>query len=276
MPTVPSTFQDSSVGVVLPGVADQITALDIPNSPTPDPDLDDLVLLPVVTGDPLGAITSVSNDRTPAHLTREPKPRLSLSDLTLHSPSSGILGTPFDISEPRFEYPFPESTPDPVVYGPSFPAFSTHIPVFASSSQLPPVSTSWGKLDSSKMFSPTHPKLQARDPPVPPGLVNKKRWSMNANVPPPQAPTRARSPTMRAKEERGTSRPGSEERKAGLVGRSTASTRVVAARPASPFGKSTVSSEDERTPTLPSIHGASQPSISPPSAETSGAAVEIR
>ena len=31
----------------------------IPSGPTPDPDLDDVELVPVVTGDGMGAITSV-------------------------------------------------------------------------------------------------------------------------------------------------------------------------------------------------------------------------
>ena len=61
MPTVPPTFHtDNHSVVVLPGVADQINSPGIPSGPTPDPDLDDVELVPVVTGDSLGAITSVS------------------------------------------------------------------------------------------------------------------------------------------------------------------------------------------------------------------------
>ena len=65
MPTVPSTCRSVSAferaGIYLPGVADQIDVTDDTSGPTPDPDLDDVVLVPVVTGDGIGVITPVCN-----------------------------------------------------------------------------------------------------------------------------------------------------------------------------------------------------------------------
>ncbi len=61
MPTLPSTFVPLDPDDVLIsgcGVSDCGDAL---TSPTPDPDEDDVVLVSVLTGDGVGAITSVSN-----------------------------------------------------------------------------------------------------------------------------------------------------------------------------------------------------------------------
>lgn len=111
------------------------------------------------------------------------KPRLDLSDLSLHSPSS-ILGTPFDVS-PRFEYPFPPSgsgaEPDipmssfNLITSPFLAPFpSVFLPTFPSSLPF--------SRPEARSQSPTHPKLQPRDPPVPPTLA-KKRWSNTINGP---------------------------------------------------------------------------------------------
>ncbi|THH21844.1 hypothetical protein EUX98_g8276 [Antrodiella citrinella] len=200
MPTVPPIFHLPDV--VLPGIADQIEIPDTSNGPTPDPDLDDVVLLP--------RLIRMNNeqpslDQAPTHTNPEPRPHLSLAGLTLHSPSS-IIGTPFDVSEPRFEYPFPETSPEPQFYqGSSFPAYSGHVSSFSPAtmtsapSSVPPSSN---RPDNSKAYFPIHPKHQPRDPPVPPSLT-KKRWSAG-NMPSLQLKSaRARSPTV-SKAERGT------------------------------------------------------------------------
>ena len=116
------------------------------------------------------------------------KPRLSLTSLSLHSPSS-IVGTPFDVS-PRFEYPFPPSDGNVEPEMPAVPSFMPFTSPFAMAlsatfgppsippPSLPP-SISRGE---ARSHSPTHPKLQPRDPPVPPTLA-KKRWSNTISGP---------------------------------------------------------------------------------------------
>lgn len=185
---------------------------------------------------------------TPALTSHGTKPHLSLTGLVLHSPSS-IIGTPFDVTEPRFEYPFPVAQPEPDCYqGSSFPAFSGHISSFISSPGPPAyASTTLSRHESVKAFSPTHPKLVSRDPPVPPSLA-KKRRSMGISAPPPQLkPARARSPGVRTqKDERGTtSRAGSEERRPVLTRKATARV-VVNVRPPSPDA---IPTGDGRIPT---------------------------
>lgn len=127
--------------------------------------------------------------------------------------------------------------PEPDFYqGSSFPAFSGHISTFISSPGPPAyASASLSRHESVKTFSPTHPKLVSRDPPVPPSLA-KKRRSIGVSAPPPQLKlARARSPSVRAqKDERGTtSRAGSEERRPVLTRKATARV-VVNVRPPSP------------------------------------------
>lgn len=185
MPTLPPTFvsldSDDELfhhPAVVADVADSLS------SPTPDPDLDDGVLVSVVTGDGVGAITSP--DSLAHSVAAKPtslKPRLDLSDLSLHSPSS-ILGTPFDVS-PRFEYPFPPSSssaePDalPTSLNPITSPFLAPFPAVF----LPTLPSSMPfSRPEARCHSPTHPKLQPRDPPVPPTLA-KKRWSNTISGP---------------------------------------------------------------------------------------------
>ncbi|KAJ3486851.1 hypothetical protein NLI96_g3965 [Meripilus lineatus] len=224
MPTVPPTCRCltslKQEGIYLPGVNDQ---MDIPNvsvGPTPDPELDDIVLVSVVTGDGIGAITSVStavfdDQAFPDHSlvlsqqglslmqgpgvsarTKPEKPHLSIDDLSLHSPSS-VLGTPFDAS-PKFEYPFPESFPDQQSGSaashrdPSIPSTVSAFPIPLSFLTTSPVN-----LPASPVFEPralvaVHPKLQTKDSPVPPSLSNKI-WPNTVN-----APGRPRSRTKSA------------------------------------------------------------------------------
>ncbi|KAI0368599.1 hypothetical protein BV20DRAFT_447276 [Pilatotrama ljubarskyi] len=189
MPTVPSTCVplDSRVSVSVVSAfadADILNIHERTAGPTPDPDTDDVVLVPVEQGN---AVSQDSFDREPPQTSV--KPRLDLSSLNLHSPSS-IVGTPFDVS-PRFEYPFPPATcspPFPSIYDfdpalPSIPPLYSHMSAFPSMAP-PPASTSThfmsGALTSrtrgdTRSFSPTHPKLQSRDPPIPPSLVKKRR-----------------------------------------------------------------------------------------------------
>ena len=155
------------------------------------------------------ALSSVPESATPKR-----KPRLNLTDITLHSPSS-ILGTPFDVSEPRFEYPFPASPPDPDFYpGPSFAPFAGHITSFGPTPPPPVIAStsSSARHDPAKALSPTHLKLQPRDPPVPPSLA-KKRWSVSIKAPPQFKLGRPRSPSTKQAEQRETTRTASEERK---------------------------------------------------------------
>ncbi|PSR74233.1 hypothetical protein PHLCEN_2v9977 [Hermanssonia centrifuga] len=193
MPTLPSTFIPLDPDDVLISGCGVLDCGDALTSPTPDPDEDDVVLVSVLTGDGVGAITSTSSlmlndDAHPSTL----KPRLSLSDLSLHSPSS-ILGTPFDVS-PRFEYPFP------VPNHSGEPDFMLPSSLSSVSSPLMAFTSSLGYAPRAEVhsYSPTHPKLLPRDPPVPPGLA-KKRWSVNTICPPP--PHRHRSLSLKAPQE---------------------------------------------------------------------------
>jgi hypothetical protein len=131
----------------------------------------------------------------------------NLADLTLHSPSSMIVGTPFsDIHSTRFEYPFPGDKTSTS----SSPEVSSHTPpqtspTFSSLSSSPSssvlVSTSQPQLalnapptlqhypasfpppSELPSYSPTHPKMRAVDPPVPPALVKRRqRFTLNLGL----------------------------------------------------------------------------------------------
>ncbi|KAI0359914.1 hypothetical protein OH77DRAFT_1517492 [Trametes cingulata] len=214
MPTVPSTCVPLDSRVSVPGVsaladADILNIHERTAGPTPDPDTDDVVLVPVEQGN---AVSQDSYDREPPQTSV--KPRIDLSGLNLHSPSS-IVGTPFDIS-PRFEYPFPPATcspPFPSIYDfdpalPTIPPLGSHMSAFPSIAPPPVASTSFPFMSGAltgrtrgdiRSFSPTHPKLQSRDPPIPPSLVKKRRLhkagTLDTSV---QAPplTRARSGSL--------------------------------------------------------------------------------
>lgn len=122
---------------------------------------------------------------------------LNLSDLTLHSPSSRIVGTPFATSSARFEYPFPEgptttephqatsSTPSPsfpsLASGSTFPGPSSSSSQPQSLATTPPSISHFSPPFPLELpnYSPTHPKMRTGNPPVPPGLVKKRgRWSL--------------------------------------------------------------------------------------------------
>ncbi|KAK1224230.1 hypothetical protein PQX77_012852 [Marasmius sp. AFHP31] len=101
------------------------------------------------------------------------------SELALHSPSDQIVGTPFAVDSPRFEYPFPKSTTNSTDSIPSLQGAGSSSSTFSSSSSssLTVLSPGPTPLDS-RSYSPTHPKMCIADPPVPPGLIKKHRWSM--------------------------------------------------------------------------------------------------
>ncbi|KAL1949401.1 hypothetical protein VTO73DRAFT_8282 [Trametes versicolor] len=193
MPTVPSTcvhldFQ-SIPEVAALTEANLLSPSERTAGPTPDPDLDDMILIPVDQGN---VVSQHSISLPPSQASASTgKPRIDLGSLNLHSPSS-IVGTPFDIS-PRFEYPFPPaSRPSPYppsIYDfdlgvPSFPGLAAHIsalPLIPKAVPMPPLAVHPGNArGETRSFSPTHLKLQARDPPVPPSLVKKRKLTKPA------------------------------------------------------------------------------------------------
>ncbi|KAF8896536.1 hypothetical protein BD779DRAFT_1496395 [Infundibulicybe gibba] len=101
-------------------------------------------------------------------------PMSALSQISLHSPSQ-IVGTPFTIDAPPFEYPFPDTSDS------STPSTS---PSQHFLSTTPPTTSSFSTAFSPTApdiptYSPTHPKMRAASPPVPPGLAKKRqRWSL--------------------------------------------------------------------------------------------------
>ncbi len=213
MPTVPSSCVPVASHVSDPlSDPDYLASDDHSSGPTPDPDTDDCVLIPADVGN---AVSQVGSSCTHAKQTTriqhilqhsiestppQPivRPRIELDTLVLHSPSS-IVGTPFDPS-PRFEYPFPAPGCTPQ-FGNDYDPMHTQGTMFSSSSHaaypsVPPLaapanasSITYGGAVPSKVkvdvrgFSPTHIKLNPRDPPVPPRLA-KRRLHRNGAVDP--------------------------------------------------------------------------------------------
>jgi len=116
--------------------------------------------------------------------------RTTLPDISLNSPSTNIIGTPFahTTSNTPFEYPFPE-TPDPSSPVPSHPAFRPGSPYSSFSPPHLPISVERHPSVSverhpsrSGTFSLIQPKFRVEapvsPPPIPPSL-KKKRWSLN-------------------------------------------------------------------------------------------------
>ncbi|KAJ6581408.1 hypothetical protein B0H19DRAFT_1115053 [Mycena capillaripes] len=138
-------------------------------------------------------------DETPAPPPKRSMPMLTnLADLTLNSPSSMIVGTPFSDNNTRFEYPFPDnktstsnspemSSKTPPQNSPTFSSLSSSPSssalVSASQPQLvlnsPPTlqhyPASFPPPSELPSYSPTHPKMRAVDPPVPPALVKRRQ-----------------------------------------------------------------------------------------------------
>ncbi|KIK52656.1 hypothetical protein GYMLUDRAFT_963843 [Collybiopsis luxurians FD-317 M1] len=110
-------------------------------------------------------------------------PAATLSDLRLHSPSN-IIGTPFTVDSSPYEYPFPapntRSSPSFEAFRPPLTPPSLLTNSLTLSGPTVALSTSPPFGPDARSFSPTHPKLRISDPPVPPGLVNRRmRWSLN-------------------------------------------------------------------------------------------------
>ncbi|KAJ7623291.1 hypothetical protein FB45DRAFT_1031221 [Roridomyces roridus] len=162
---------------------------------SPQPDIQDTAAsLPLHLADlSLDSSSSVGAPDTPD--AAGPMP-LHLADLPLHSPSSVIVGTPFsDIHSTRFEYPFPDSaSPEipangsPPHNSPTFSSPSSSVLLSTSSQpQLilnPPPAlhhypASFPPPAELTNYSPTHPKMRAVSPPVPPALVKRRqRWTL--------------------------------------------------------------------------------------------------
>ncbi|THV05592.1 hypothetical protein K435DRAFT_849844 [Dendrothele bispora CBS 962.96] len=136
-------------------------------------------------------------------------------NIQLHSPSTHIIGTPFQVSDASpFEYPFPSQSSSSsssssssrtslrpsTTSSDSLPSLSTSfstpnlsssyaygspIPRSTSPQLLPtylPTMTSFPQLplpplssSNSRSYSPTHPKLRTVEPPVPPTLAKKSQ-----------------------------------------------------------------------------------------------------
>ncbi|KDR78747.1 hypothetical protein GALMADRAFT_1267206 [Galerina marginata CBS 339.88] len=172
--------------------------LKIDDLPSPSENIPSPVSLNTVIEEPSQQVLSTSPSSSPL-----PSPRriskmpalVDLTELTLHSPSSQIIGTPFATNSTRFEYPFPDtSSPSNPATGSNSPPLSSSALTFtnASGSSFPVISTSQStsqisppaisySLSSSDApsYNTTHPKLKAQlNSPVPPSL-RKKRWSLN-------------------------------------------------------------------------------------------------
>ncbi|CCM04326.1 uncharacterized protein FIBRA_06497 [Fibroporia radiculosa] len=177
MPTVPSTSVlassfDNDQPLILASAP--FSLQDESSGPTPDPELDDVVLVPQEQGN---AVTATHHIPLASH--QPIKPHLSLENLVLHSPSSGIVGTPFDLS-PRFEYPFPDGAefPDSLPSSVSLPNLTSPFTMLGLPMFLPPslpLSTFPRPRPDTRGYLSTHPKLHVREPPVPPSLAKKRR-----------------------------------------------------------------------------------------------------
>jgi hypothetical protein len=125
--------------------------------------------------------------------TRSPPPgtlnmsglRSVLPDITLNSPSTNIIGTPFahTTSNTPFEYPFPETPPDNA--SSSSPPHLSHRPGSPHGNFQPPPHphpAADAHSPGSSGFNLFHPRFKAASPtsppPIPPSL-KKKRWTLN-------------------------------------------------------------------------------------------------
>ncbi|KIJ96509.1 hypothetical protein K443DRAFT_10599 [Laccaria amethystina LaAM-08-1] len=123
--------------------------------------------------------TKLSLLSTPSSSSR---PMPSIEHLSFHSPSSEIIGTPFDTNSSPFEYPFPEtSDPDspssPQLVSPAFASLASGASASRLTALLPSPSAPTLTLPD---HSTTHPKMRVANPPVPPSLLKKgHRWSLS-------------------------------------------------------------------------------------------------
>ncbi|TCD64682.1 hypothetical protein EIP91_003796 [Steccherinum ochraceum] len=177
MPSISSTYETCSV------VFPRAPLRDLTPDVDSDPDFDDDMRVSADFSD-----ASHTSDR-PVHTLR-----LSLIGLGLTSldPSSSI-STPFDVSEPRFDYPFPvEPTFNARLHqGAACPAFSGLITAFRPSS--PSLNHLQHRDAATNTFTLTPPHARPRDTPVPPSLAKNKRWSTGMFAP----DVRNRKPSLR-------------------------------------------------------------------------------
>ena len=110
------------------------------------------------------------------------RPMPSIEHLSFHSPSSDIIGTPFDTNSSPFEYPFPDTSDSGSPSSPQLPS-----PTFvslASEASASRITARRPSLPAPTLTFPdhsaTHPKMLVTNPPVPPSLLKKgQRWSLN-------------------------------------------------------------------------------------------------
>ncbi|KAK0214062.1 hypothetical protein IW262DRAFT_1408355 [Armillaria fumosa] len=96
--------------------------------------------------------------------------------LTLHSPSQ-IIGTPFDVESPRFEYPFPESSSSPKE--PLSNIASAASSISSLQSPLNHITPIHLLQPDIPVLQPARTKVRTEMIPIPPGLVEKRhRWSI--------------------------------------------------------------------------------------------------
>lgn len=100
--------------------------------------------------------------------------------LTLHSPSE-IIGTPFDVESPRFEYPFPESSSCPKEPLSNITSAASSISSLASlQSPLNHITPIHLPQPDIPVLLPVRTKVRTEMIPIPPGLVEKRhRWSLS-------------------------------------------------------------------------------------------------
>ncbi|KAF5326745.1 hypothetical protein D9619_004683 [Psilocybe cf. subviscida] len=211
--------------VILPGQAVETEPSSPPTTTFPsDNDADDDDSPCSQVAEPL--VPEQSATQAPAGPTRTPKPQkflpsstsptplmmpglADLTDLTLHSPSSQIVGTPFATDSTRFEYPFPETaardpsaSPSPMLnsafmaaiaqndsqspkIGIAFHSHAAPSPVPSATTANPSgislASYGFPHSEINVSYNPAHPKLKQNiNPPVPPSLAKKsKKWSLN-------------------------------------------------------------------------------------------------
>lgn len=102
-----------------------------------------------------------------------------LTGLQLHSPSTNIIGTPFTVTSTPYEYPFPPNAHASSSSETLFTApYLLTSPLSLSAPTVAVTASPFGP--DARSYSSTHPKLRTVEPPIPPGLVQKRqRWSLN-------------------------------------------------------------------------------------------------
>ena len=168
----------------LPRIIRFIIPQHVASTPQVDSDISDSTSTATVV-EPIGDNTSHHMPSLP--LTAEPgktspKP-IKGDDISLNSPSSQIVGTPFAVDSTRFEYPFPDTNQNS-----GSGSSSATLDLTPSSSRTSPSSTSFpGSLTQLSFPLPlqpsykvTHPMMKVQaNPPIPPTLIKRRhRWNV--------------------------------------------------------------------------------------------------